>query len=489
MVNTYKYINNLILVDIILLISILKRNDCAIYIPFKIIEPNNRNNFYNASSILEYWNNTKLSTELSIGNPPQKIQVLFLSNMYELNLFENMCDIPNSFYDKSDSSTYNYIKNIKYTYNNILNCSIINESIYLYTDLGQKNKIILNGFNIIYSDNKKEDYKTSILNEKEYEYHPYTCLNIGFQPKQSISFGYDLNFVGQIKHYKKNDKSIIKDYDFTFKFTNDNQGYLIIGEKPHEFDKNNFKEEQFLTQGSKNRQYTSDWFLEFDNIYYTGISMKDNTKYNDTFYCDSSVKFDLNLGLIEGTNNYETHIKIDFFSSLIDKDICFSEVIENKYRFYYCDKKLGFSYIEKYFPVLKFCMKQFGLCFDFDYKDLFKEKDDKIYFLVYFNIKDSFSERFTIGQILIKKYLLTFNYDTKLIGFYDKSKNIEKKSGEENNDNGNSSVWKTVVILVVSFIVFIAVGFLLGKKIYETSRKKKANELIDDYDYDAKNIN
>ena len=109
--------------------------------------------------------------------------------------------------------------------------------------------------------------------------------------------------------------------------------------------------------------------------------------------------------------------------------------------------------------------------------------------MVYFNIKDSFSERFTIGQILIKKYLLTFNYDTKLIGFYDKSKNIEKKSGEENNDNGNSSVWKTVVILIVSFIVFIAVGFLLGKKIYETSRKKKANELIDDYDYDAKNIN
>ena len=166
-----------------------------------------------------------------------------------------------------------------------------------------------------------------------------------------------MNFVGQIKHYKKNDKSIIKDYDFTFKFTNDNQGYLIIGEKPHEFDKNNFKEEQFLTQGSKNRQYTSDWFLEFDNIYYTGISMKDNTKYNDTFYCDSSVKFDLNLGLIEGTNNYETHIIIDFFSSLIDKDICFSEEIENKYRIYYCDKKLGFNYIEKYFPVLKFCMK------------------------------------------------------------------------------------------------------------------------------------
>ena len=78
-----------------------------------------------------------------------------------------ICDIPNSFYDKNGSSTYNYIKNIKNTYNNILNSSMINESICLYTDLGQKNKIILNGFNIIYSNNKKKDYKTSILNEKE----------------------------------------------------------------------------------------------------------------------------------------------------------------------------------------------------------------------------------------------------------------------------------------------------------------------------------
>ena len=44
-------------------------------------------------------------------------------------------------------------------------------------------------------------------------------------------------------------------------------------------------------------------------------------------------------------------------------------------------------------------------------------------------------------------------------------------------------------MLIISFVVFIGVGFLLGKKIYERTRKKKANELIDDYEYETNDIN
>ena len=489
MVKNYIFINIITLFQLFLLILIFEKNNCAIYLPFKLIESEIKDNFNNPSLIMKNWNNTIISSELLIGTPSLKINVFFLSNIYELNLFENMCDIPSSFYNKELSSTYNYIKNIKYLYNKVLNCSIINESIVLYTDENQKNKIILKGFNIIYSDNKKQDYKS---NQKEYEYLPNTCLNIGFRPSQSISFGYDLNFVGQIKHYKIEGKSIIKNYDFTFKYSNNNQGFLVIGEKPHEFDRNNFREEQFFTIGSKNNKFTSDWFLEIDKIYYTGISINDGKEYNRDFYSDLSVKFDLNLGLILGNKNYEINIKKDFFDSLIDKHICFSEEIDNEYRIYYCDKKNGINYIEKYFPVLKFCMKQLGFCFDFNYKDLFKEKDDKIYFLVYFNLKDYLiSSRFTLGQILIKKYSLTFNYDTKLIGFYDTSKKVEASNDKEINGGNNNASKKTgtVIMLIISFVVFIGVGFLLGKKIYERTRKKKANELIDDYEYETNDIN
>ena len=489
MVKNYIFINIITLFQLFLLILIFEKNNCAIYLPFKLIESEIKDNFNNPSLIMKNWNNSIISSELFIGTPGQKINVFLLSNIYELNLFENMCNIPSSYYNKEKSTTYNYIKNIKYSYNKILNCSIINESISLYTDENQENKIILNGFNIIYSDNKKQDYKS---NQKEYEYLPNTCLNIGFRLSQSISYGYDMNFVGQIKHHKIKDKSIIKNYDFTFKYIHHNQGFLVIGEKPHEFDKNNFHEEQYFSIRSKNNKYTSDWFLEFDKIYYTGISLNDNKDYNRDFYSDLSVKFDLNLGLILGNKNYENCIKEDFFNSLMHKHICFSEEIDNEYRIYYCDKKNGINYIEKYFPILKFCIKQLGFCFEFNYEDLFKEKDDKIYFLVYFNLKDNyFSSRFVLGQILIKKYTLTFNYDTKLIGFYDKSKKVEANTEKEiNGGNGNkSNKTGTIIIFIISVIIFIGVGFLLGKKIYDRTRKKKANELIDDYEYDTHDIN
>ena len=482
-------IYNYIIFNIFTLLSIFKKENCAIYLPFRIINQDGSNNNLNPSSFLKSLNNTQIFSELLIGTPSQKIGVFFVSNIYELNLFENMCDISTSFYSKDNSSTYNFIKNIKYIYNKVLNCSIINESIYLYTDKEQKNKIALDGLNIIYSDNKKEDYKENIYNKNEYEYHPNTCLNIGFQSNKNIGFGYDLNFITQIKHYKKNDISIIKDYDFTFQYTSNDEGFLVIGEKPHQFEPNNFHEEQFLSVGSKNRKLTSEWYFDFDNIYYNGIRINDNSKYNSSFYTDSSVKFDLSFGLIEGTSNYEENIKKDFFNTLIDKQICFSEEVNNIYRIYYCDKKNSEDYIKKYFPTLNFCIKQIGFCFSFDYEDLFKEKDDKIYFLVYFKLKSDFYNRFTLGQILIKKYVLTFNYDNNLIGFYNKNIEIEPKDKKNSEKDGNKYDIKLIIIFIVCIIVFIVVGFLLGKKIYDKARKKKANELVDDYDYEPHDIN
>ena len=471
------------LINIIVLISSYK---CAVYIPFKILENEiNDNNFFNSSCVIKYWKEPKIYSELLIGNPPQKIGVFFTSDIYELNLFQNMCDIPNSFYNQKESLTYKYITNINYVYNNQINCSIINESLHLFTDEAQTKKLNIENFNIIYSENKKEEFKENYFIKKKFEYHPNTCLSIGFKPSQSIGFGYDLNFVGQIKHYKKNNIPSINGYDWTFKFNSDKEGFLIIGEKPHEFDNKNFKEEQFLSQGSKNRFYTSEWFLEFNSIFYNGIRQNNNSIYNSSFYSDTTVKFDLDLGSIEGTDNYEKSIKKDFFDSLIEKKICFVEEVDLEYRIYYCDKKLSSDYIEKYFPVLKFCMKQFEMCFDFNYKDLFREKNEKLYFLVYFNLKNKNSYRFIIGQILIKKYLLTFNYDTKMIGFYNKNIKIELKKEKKHYYEHDNKVY---IIFIISLIIFLIVGFLLGKKIYESTRKKKANELIDDYEYESNDI-
>ena len=239
---TKKFIHKfpfILTIAILILLLLIYNISCTIYIPFKILEYDNNNNFFSPSYMIKYWKEPNIFSELLIGNPPQKIGVTFNTKNYELNLFQNMCDIPNSFYNKEISSTYKYIKSINYNYyfNSQLNCSIINEIIYLSTDQSQSNKIGIENFNIIYSDNKVEEFKKNYFNKQEYKYHLNTCINIGFQSSQSAGFGYDMNFVDQIKHYKKNNISLIKDYDWSFKFITDNSGFLIIGEKPHEFDK------------------------------------------------------------------------------------------------------------------------------------------------------------------------------------------------------------------------------------------------------------
>ena len=474
MIRKLKHSFPFILTTTILTLLLLIYNiSCTIYIPFKILEYENNNYFFSPSDMIKYWKEPIIFSELLIGNPPQKIAVTFNTKNYELNLFQNMCDIPNSFYDKKSSSTFKYIKGINYNYyfNNQLNCSIISEKIYLPIDQNQNNKVSIENFNIIYSENKEEEFRKNYFNNKEYEYHLNTCINIGFQSRESVGFNHELNFIDQIKHYKENNISLIKNYDWSFKFIADNSGFLIIGEKPHEFDKNNYKKEQLLLSGSKNRQYTSNWFLEFNSIYYTGIRENNNSVYNSSFYHDSSVKFDLNLGLIEGNYYYENSIYNDFFSPLINKKICFSEEF-GEYTIYYCDKKQAVNYIEKYFPILKFCMKQYGFCLEFDYKDLFREANGILYFLVIFKSKEKKIYRFTIGQMLLKKYLITFNYDTKMIGFYNKNIKIEKNEADKLKIYYEYNA-KVIFIIIISFIFFLIIGFLLGKKIYEKTRKKR----------------
>ena len=74
-----------------------------------------------------------------------------------------------------------------------------------------------------------------------------------------------------------------------------------------------------------------------------------------------------------------------------------------------------------------------------------------------------------------------------------KINNEEYMRGKESqNQNNNSYSKKTIItIIIVSVISVLALGvgaFFLGKKLNEI-RKKRANELRDDYDYISDSIN
>ena len=197
------------------------------------------------------------------------------------------------------------------------------------------------------------------------------------------------------------------------------------------------------------------------------------------------------MGVIFGPAEYEKKIKKIFFDELINEKKCFVEFVVDKrdntqYNVYYCNKASTEKIIENYFPTIYFEMKQFQKTFELNYTDLFKEKNDKIYFLVYFKTNSYFSNYFEIGSIFLKKYFFTFNQETKMIGYYNEDLPGGKKNKNRNN-NDNILFFSNYKYLVISIgvliIIFGAVGFFFGKMVYDRVRKKRINEVEDNYDY------
>ena len=90
-------------------------------------------------------------------------------------------------------------------------------------------------------------------------------------------------------------------------------------------------------------------------------------------------------------------------------------------------------------------------------------------------------------EYVINVYITNGSY-AKTLGYY---KNMEKQKNNKNkNDNiitNNSSWYKTFIIIIILILLVICVLFM-GIYIYKNkkNRKKKANELDDEYNYEPK---
>ena len=92
--------------------------------------------------------------------------------------------------------------------------------------------------------------------------------------------------------------------------------------------------------------------------------------------------------------------------------------------------------------------------FNFGYKDLFIKYEDKIIFLI---ISQKEFKRWTFGIPFLKKNLLIYDYDHKVIGFY-KSTN-EKFIIKKNF--GNSII--KIIIIFLLLLIFGVFGFLISQ--------------------------
>ena len=120
---------------------------------------------------------------------------------------------------------------------------------------------------------------------------------------------------------------------------------------------------------------------------------------------------------------------------------------------------------------------------------MFQLFNNRLYFLITF--KDDKDSDWILGELFLRKYLTSFNYDLKTISFYrSQVDEINKKSEIPNKEKKNSSSFNygkfiRIIIEIIMVIVIIIISVLLIRK-YKNSRKKHANELKDDdYDYTA----
>ena len=75
----------------------------------------------------------------------------------------------------------------------------------------------------------------------------------------------------------------------------------------------------------------------------------------------------------------------------------------------------------KNFEDIEFILKDVEMVFYLSNEDLFIKNEEKYYFLMYFNEKED--NKWSLGNNFFIKYMLVFDVDKKLIGYY-----FEKKS-------------------------------------------------------------
>ena len=101
----------------------------------------------------------------------------------------------------------------------------------------------------------------------------------------------------------------------------------------------------------------------------------------------------------------------------------------------------------------------------------------------YYRIKSGF---WYLGLPFYKAYQFVFNYDSKTIGVYDLSNEIIQKMKENSdiniNNQKNKIRFKRIILEIMFGSILILIAYYMRKKINE-QRKKRANELIDNYEY------
>jgi len=318
----------------------------------------------------------------------------------------------------------------------------------------------------------------------------HKCGVIGFKNPSNLYYEDDEIYIYFFDELKSH--SLIEENYFTILYNEKNDifnynanlylGKIIIGESPHIFNSEKFSQnEQIVIPG---------------NDY---IFLANELKFNSSngWYTETDVEIQINFtsGFIKGTDSYRKEIEKIFFEELINEDLCKVEYLSenlytNDYYIYSCNNNKKILDTIKHFPPLFFEIKTQNLKFVLTYKELFNEFKDRIYFLIAF--RDEHSSRWYVGDIFLRKYITSFNYDSKSIIFYrsqiDNANSNSEIIYDEKDIENSSNIFNIFRIFLEIFMaVFIILMLYIFYKKLRRKRKLRANELEDkNFEYEPK---
>jgi len=415
---------------ILILANIIQTKDekmKIIVLPFKTLAPENVDSGspINITSLVE----NRIFTEINMTS--QTLIAFFNSEEYAFIMTSENCPEFSNYYIKNSPSFTN------------LSERYASERMILYRDYDLKTKEY--GY---YSKMEVKEY-----NDKK------QCAILGLKMNLPV-YEYDRiqNFV---KTFYVNEN--INSYQWTVKYTKDNEGLVIIGDSPLNYDPmfKNKKYEEHQTQAI-GESTTVDFGIDFNEITFGSKDFE-----------IKHAHFNHDLGVLLVNKIIYEKIKNSFFINYLgDKKICFEGWVYEKYGYIYCDSNKFTDSDIKSLPKLIFKQTNMNYIFELNYEDLFsKQKDGRIYFLIVFDLN---YKTFKIGKPFLKKYSLTVDNKKNLITYF--------RIKEENEDNGYSRiVW--IVILSVFVVILAGTTGFFAYKFIKKKNKKRANELDEDYEY------
>ena len=417
--------------------------------------------------------NNELKITLKVGSHRQHIPCYLNLNSHTIYICGSNSEL------KNGQPKYEEYKSKTYTN---LSSSISSESFYVI-GMPAKDEVCLN-------DNQMADIKFYLAKTRFSSNELiYSCMiGIGYEEvfyDDDDAEGYLTeieSFLSQLKN-----KNLINKKVFFIKYNeNDDNGVIVFGAFPHEM-KDKYCE-----------NCNEESYIEGDNIYTSDIQIVWSIKgyiYSGEkllFNYLSSIDFELNQGFIIGSYSYKKDVLDKFFNEKISKGNCFiQEVYQQKKAFdgFYCKKDIDITKLEN----LKIILDKIKYKIELTYDDLFSLNGDYLYFNVLFTQdEDDFKNDFILGKPVFKKYPLVFNFvrRNEKIGFYN---NLSFKKNWQNirnvNNEGNGTGKKLTIILILIGITIICLLFYIIIRYYKRPRKQKVNELIEFFDYSAKQGN